>query len=293
MIHGACWPRKTVRHTRHGSSYSLRLSLVWLGLMLVAALVAPRALPGITLEEVPKTQRALLALSLQGAQGSLLCALAVVSLSIPLGAVLGGFSAGGSRWLDFVLSRLVECCGLWPTVMLVGFFRLLFPSDNGIYWVASLGLIRAAHLGRLVRSEALRLNASEFVLAARALGVGSTRLVTYHVLPHLTGLLLSHAALAGAWAVALEAGLAMAGLGLPGGLSWGTVLAKAGELGLGGTMTPLLATAFTTLALGIIADAVDEMRTVRHGAATAPIGPLRTRGAGEVRPSPPTPEAPR
>jgi peptide/nickel transport system permease protein len=196
-------------------------------------------------------------------------------ISVPLGATIGGLAGTGSRMAEFALARGVELLGTWPSVILVALVRLASPSGGTLHLVLLLGLVRGVHLGRLVRGETLRLAASDFAWAARALGVGRVRLLRRHLLPHLGGLILAQTALGTAWVVALEAGLTMAGLGLPRDLpSWGHLLGKTRELGLGSVAVPAAAVVLTSLCFGVLADAIDDARRPQRGPAASPAAPL-------------------
>jgi ABC-type dipeptide/oligopeptide/nickel transport system permease subunit len=256
----------------------VRASALWLGLMLLAGMSAhwvPE--PAAGQQASPNTLEVVFG-SIHGARTSLLVVLGVVGISVPLGTLLGGMAGSGHRPGDFILSRSVELCGTWPSVILVSLLRGTGAAQGMLGFVLLLGMVRAVHLGRLVRSETLRLWASDFALGARALGLGRTRLFLRHLLPHLESLILSHAALASAWAVTLEAGLSLAGLGTPPDWSsWGNSMARAAGPGVGLAL-PALAAAGTALSFGVLADAVATWRTPQGYALTAPTKPLQTTG---------------
>jgi ABC-type dipeptide/oligopeptide/nickel transport system permease subunit len=210
------------------------------------------------------------------ARTSVVVVLGVVSISVPVGIVLGAMAGSEYRPGDFLLSRAVELCGTWPSVILVGLVRATGAAPGLLGLVLLLGIIRAVHLGRLVRSETLRLRASDFALAARAMGLGRIRLFLRHLLPHLGTLIMTHAALGSAWTVTLEAGLSWAGLGLgPDWQSWGHSIAKATGPGVGLAL-PALVAAGTTLCFGVLADAVASRRRAEEYAPSDPTKPLRT-----------------
>ena len=254
----------------------VRLSLAWLGLVVACAifaglvpLPAPSAGLGGGLGEV-------CARSVHGARTTLLVVLAVTLVAVSLGTIVGGLAGTGSRMAEFGLARGVELLGTWPSVILVALVRLVMPAGSIVELVLLLGLLRAVHLGRLVRGETLRLAAGDFAAAARALGVGRVGLLGRHLFPHLGGLLLAQAALGAAWVVALEAGLTMAGLGLAGDLpSWGLLVGNARALGLGAVALPATAILLTSVSCGLLADAIDDARRPRRGPAASPAPPLR------------------
>jgi peptide/nickel transport system permease protein len=214
--------------------------------------------------------------AVHGARTTVLFVLAVTLIGVPLGAIVGGLAGTGSRIAEFGLARGVELLGTWPSVILVALVRLVMPSGSTVELALLLGLLRAVHLGRLVRGETLRLAASEFAGAARALGVGRARLLGRHLFPHLGGLILAQTALGAAWVVALEAGLGMAGLGLARDVpSWGLLIGNARALGLVAVVVPTAAIVLTSVSCGVLADAIDDARRPRRGPAASPAPPLR------------------
>jgi ABC-type dipeptide/oligopeptide/nickel transport system permease subunit len=255
---------------------AVRLSLGWLGLVVACAIFAglvpepaPAAGIGGGLGEV-------CARSVLGARTTVLFVLAVTLIGVPLGAMVGGLAGTGSRMAEFGLARGVELFGAWPSVILVALVRLVTPSGSILGLVLLFGLLRAVHLARLVRGETLRLAASDFAWAARALGVGRVRLLGRHLLPHLRGLVLAQTALGAAWVVALETGLTTAGLGLSRDWSsWGLLLGNARALGLLAAALPATAVVLTSLSCAVLADAIDDGRGPRRGPAASPASALR------------------
>lgn len=80
---------------------------------------------------------------------------------------------------------------------------------------------------RLVRSQILTLRQREWVLAARAVGLGEMRILLRHVIPHALGLIIVTAALQIGAAILVEASLSFLGLGDRSVISWGYMLNNA------------------------------------------------------------------
>jgi len=121
-----------------------------------------------------------------------------------------------------------------------------------------LAILRGLSTAKVVRAEILTLEASEFVLSARALGSTKTRLVRRHLLPHVAGPSLADAAHAAAAVVALDTALALAGLGT-GERTWGTLFAGAvDDASVSAALVPALAVAVTIAALSVVARALEN-----------------------------------
>jgi peptide/nickel transport system permease protein len=80
-------------------------------------------------------------------------------------------------------------------------------------------------VSRLVRGQILSARELDYVTAAKALGFGSSRIITKHILPNIFGPVLVIAAANFASAILLEAGLSFLGLGVqPPAPSWGVMI---------------------------------------------------------------------
>jgi ABC-type dipeptide/oligopeptide/nickel transport system permease subunit len=144
-------------------------------------------------------------------------------IGVPLGALAG--YAGG--WTDRLLSRLVEVVAAFPAFLLVLAIMAWHGPDTLLLGVL-LGATRWVPLFRFSRAEYLRLKEQDFVLAARALGLGPVRIAVSEILPNALAPLLVSLAFLLSGTVLLEAGLSWIGLGVGGNTpSWGHMLQNA------------------------------------------------------------------
>jgi peptide/nickel transport system permease protein len=89
-----------------------------------------------------------------------------------------------------------------------------------------IGLTSWARFARLVRADVLALRNTDFVVAARAVGVNSTRTIFRHMLPNVLGPVIVLATLSIGSVIILESALSFLGLGVqPPTPSWGGTLA--------------------------------------------------------------------
>jgi len=103
-------------------------------------------------------------------------------IGIPIG-ILAGWYGGGFDWVSL---RLFELFTMVPTILAA----LLFVTIFGVnIWKLTLfiGVTLWVGFGRLMRAQFLALRDREFVLAARASGVPSRRIVIVHILPNAVG----------------------------------------------------------------------------------------------------------
>jgi len=88
-----------------------------------------------------------------------------------------------------------------------------------------IGLTGWARFARVVRAEVFSLRTREFVIAARAGGVRSPRIILRHLLPNVIGPVIVLASLGVGGIIILEAALSFLGLGVrPPTPSWGVIL---------------------------------------------------------------------
>ena len=165
-----------------------------------------------------------------GSRVSLAVGLGSVALAMSFGIAVGivaGFLGGA---VDTVLMRLVDAAIAVPRLLVL----LIVASLWGRLGLVPLTLLMAGTgwfgVSRLVRAETMALRDREFVLAARALGVPTPRLLVRHVLPNVLAPALVAAALGIANVILLEAALSYLGIGIrPPAASWGTIIEDGAE----------------------------------------------------------------
>jgi peptide/nickel transport system permease protein len=142
-------------------------------------------------------------------------------IGISVGAVAG--YAGG--WADMTLSRVIEVVMCVPTLVLI--LALIAVIERPTIWhmMAVIGCTSWTSIARLTRAEFLKLKQTDFVVAARALGVPRLRIVFRHILPNALAPVLVPITFGIAAAILIESGLSFLGFGTPPpNPSWGTLL---------------------------------------------------------------------
>jgi peptide/nickel transport system permease protein len=164
---------------------------------------------------------------LLGARVSLRIGALAVLLALLLGVAVGAAAGLGPRWLDGLLTRLVDALLAFPRLFLVLALAALAGGGETLV-VTVLALTGWMEVARLVRAELRRLRGQDFVLAARAVGVPPPRLLLRHLLPLALAPVLATAALRLGDALLAEAALSWLGFGVqPPQASWGSLLAEA------------------------------------------------------------------
>ncbi len=162
-----------------------------------------------------------------GARISLEVGVAAMAVTMLIGVTVGLLSGFFSGAVDFVLMRLTDIMLALPGLLLaMALVSVLRPSLLNILIV--IGLVSWTAVARVVRAEALSITQRDFVLAARALGAPSRRLIARHVLPNVIPIIIVMAALGTSSTILLDAGLSFLNLGVPPPTpSWGRMVEEA------------------------------------------------------------------
>lgn len=160
-----------------------------------------------------------------GTRVSLAVGLGSVALAMSIGITVGMVAGYRGGPVDAVLMRLVDAAISIPRLLVL----IMVVSLWGRLEAVPLTLVMAGTgwfaVSRLVRAETLALRDREFVLAARALGTPTARLLVRHVLPNVVAPALVAAALSIANVILLEAALSYLGIGIRApAASWGTII---------------------------------------------------------------------
>jgi len=190
-----------------------------------------------------------------GAGQSLGVGAAATAIGLALGVVLGFGAALGPRWLDGLLSRVIEVLFALPSLVLALLLVAVLGAGVGPS-VLAVGAATAPGYARILRARAQSVARSPYVGAARLEGVGAPRAFVRHVLPNTVWPLIALATLGVGQAIVWVSALSYLGLGaLPPSPEWGAML-NAGRLHITTswwlTVAPGLAITVTAAALTLL-----------------------------------------
>jgi ABC-type dipeptide/oligopeptide/nickel transport system permease subunit len=154
------------------------------------------------------------ALTMRGAQRSLLIALLVGLVSTVTGVLAGALSGYFRGWVESILMRITDVFLTVPLFLLAAVVSRVGGGGSPVQLALLLGLLVWMSLARLVRGEFLSLREKEFVEAARAMGASSWRIIFKHILPNCLGTIIVNATLTIASAILLETALSYVGFGV-------------------------------------------------------------------------------
>lgn len=167
-----------------------------------------------------------LAQVLQGARISLLVGAATILIAGFIGIVAGVLAGFLGGWVDAVLMRLADIQLAFPSILLaILIAAVLGPSILNV--IITLALTRWVTFGRVARAATLATKERDYVLAARASGANSRRLLIRHIVPSTIAPLIVIATVEVGLVIIAEASLSFLGLGAPPEQpSWGRIVAN-------------------------------------------------------------------
>lgn len=198
---------------------------------------------------------------LYGAGISLKVGFVAVGIATLIGILLGAVSGYYGGWIDIIIMRFVDIMLCFPSFFLIlAVIAFLEPSIFNI--MAVIGLTSWMGITRLVRAEFLSLKERDFVLAEKAMGAGSARIIFLHILPNAMAPVLVSATLGVASAVLVESALSFLGIGVqPPTPSWGNILTQ-GQSTLGVawwlSLYPGMAILITVLGYNLLGEGIRD-----------------------------------
>ncbi|MDQ2975685.1 MAG: ABC transporter permease [Acidobacteriota bacterium] len=178
-----------------------------------------------------KQGRDLLALVLQGGQISLMVGVISTLVSLIIGVSYGAIAGYLGGRTDNIMMRFVDVLYAIPYIILVIVLLSMFKSQTArgqvILLFVALGAVSWLTMARIVRGQVLSLKNQEFVLAARATGVSTSRIIFRHIVPNTLGPVIIYATLTIPSVMLTEAFLSFLGFGVQAPLaSWGSLASE-------------------------------------------------------------------
>jgi len=165
-----------------------------------------------------------------GGRYTILIGMIAVLVMGVIGLTLGGFAGYYGGKVDMIVMRLGEVVGSLPflplAVILQFRVRHIFSPVGGmVFLMVVMGVLGWPGLMRLVRAQILQVRESEYVLAARALGVRQYKLIFRHIMPNVLSAAIVLLTLALATSMLTETALSFLGFGVSEPTpTWGNML---------------------------------------------------------------------
>jgi peptide/nickel transport system permease protein len=160
-----------------------------------------------------------------GARFSLLIGIVSVSVGLSIGLTLGSI-AGYFRRAESVIMRFTDIMLSIPGFLMAIGIVALFGGGGLLQVMLAIGIINVPIFTRLMRASIIGQRESDYVLAARSIGVPNLRILRNEVIPNAISPVIVAGTLALATAIIDAAGLGFLGLGSqdPSTPEWGTML---------------------------------------------------------------------
>jgi oligopeptide transport system permease protein len=172
--------------------------------------------------------RDVLARVLQGGRISLMVGIISTFVSLLIGVTWGATAGYLGGKVDDLMMRVVDVLYAIPYMMIVivllAFFGGRGPLQQIFLLFAALGAVSWLTMARIVRGQVISLKNQEYVLAARATGVSTPKIIFRHIVPNALGPVIVYATLTIPSVMLQEAFLSFLGLGVQAPYaSWGSL----------------------------------------------------------------------
>ena len=193
-----------------------------------------------------------------GSRVSLAVGVAAVLIGGLFGVFLGVTAGYAGGRLDDLIMRLADVQLAFPFILLA-IMVLVVLGAGLLNLVIVLAIGQWVTYARIARGETISQKRKDYIESARAIGVGSSRIVGRAILPNILAPLIVIASFNVAGVILSEASLSFLGLGVPPEVpTWGGMLAESRDQLLGGywwlAVFPGVAIMLTVLSLNILGD---------------------------------------
>jgi oligopeptide transport system permease protein len=197
-----------------------------------------------------------------GARASVTVGLGATLLVFVVGGALGALAGFYGGWIDAAVSRVTDVFFALP--LLLAAIVIMGVMHHRTVWtvIAVLALFGWPQVARIARGAVIEVRASDYMLAAKALGLRDFQILLRHGLPNALGPVLAVATIALGVFIVTEASLSYLGVGLPTSVvSWGGDINLAQSRLRSGSpilFYPAGALAITVLAFMMMGDALRD-----------------------------------
>ncbi|GIW04028.1 MAG: peptide ABC transporter permease [Thermomicrobiales bacterium] len=196
-----------------------------------------------------------------GTRVALIVGIGAMAVALVIGVTVGAIAGYFGGKVDLALSRVVDALMAFPLLALLITLAALFePHLRNV--VIVIGVTVWASYARVVRADVLSLREREYIIAARAIGARSPRIIARHMLPNVLGPVIVLASLDVGSIIILESALSFLGLGVqPPTPSWGGMLSAGRSLMRNAphiAIAPGIAITVTVLAFNLLGDGLRD-----------------------------------
>ena len=183
---------------------------------------------------VPTIRDAICWPACSGGQISFMVGVIATLMSLIIGVGCGAIAGYLGGKMDNLMMRIVDVLYSLPYIIIVIVLLSMLKKQTAqgqlILLFVALGSVSWLTMARIVRGQVLSLKNQEFVLAARATGVSTPRIIFRHIVPNTLGPVIIYATLTIPTIMLSEAFLSFLGFGVqPPLASWGSLAADGSQ----------------------------------------------------------------
>ncbi|WP_250495021.1 ABC transporter permease [Caballeronia sp. GAWG1-1] len=247
------------------------VSILWVLIAIFGSLIAPYGMMDMSGGKVFASSslayplgtdflgRDLLSRILYGARYSIGLALAATLIASVSGTLLALISTVIGKWFDEIVCRVVDALLVTPSKILALLVIAIFGSDLNVL-VLTAGAIYMPGAFRIAHSQAVGLNAMEYVTVARLNGESTLHIACREILPNMIHPMMADFGLRFVYNVLMLSGLSFLGLGVqPPYADWGSLVREnlSGlSSGAAAVIMPALAIATLTIGVNLLIDSL-------------------------------------
>lgn len=147
-----------------------------------------------------------------GIRISLFVAISVTAIAVVVGTAIGLVAGYVRGAIDNLITLIVDFIWGFPLI-LVAVLAAASIGSGLLPVILAVGLVNTVAIARVVRGEVLGLTEKEFIVAAKAGGYSTVRILSKHLLPNIMPVVLVLSSYYVAVAIIAEASLSFVGLG--------------------------------------------------------------------------------
>lgn len=148
-------------------------------------------------------------------------------LALTIGVTYGSISGMCGGWIDMLMMRFLEILYALPFIILIILMTVIFQDfENRLLLILiTIGAVEWLTIARVIRGQIMALKTQPFIEVSKTMGQSFWKIFTKHLLPNLTGLIITYATLTVPSVMLLETFVSFLGLGIqPPQTSWGLLI---------------------------------------------------------------------
>jgi peptide/nickel transport system permease protein len=197
---------------------------------------------------------------LYGTRPTLLIAATATLVTVFIGITLGAIAGYFGGIVDNALMRITEFFQVLPPLVFAMVIVAVFSSEMYVV-VLAIAVTTWTTEARLTRAEFLKIREREYVLSSKAMGAGSTRIITQVILPNAMPPLIVAITLRVGITIIYEAALSFLGLTDPEVMTWGKMIGLSRDFFFDAWWTvtfPGVAILLVVLCIALIGDGLND-----------------------------------